>query len=361
MNKVLHVFPYEKFTFDYISQIERCFDPQNHTFYIYGKKPSDFIKTCARKRSELIFVENIRVNDACNFIRLCKEYDKIIFHSLFLPPVFLTVCSLWIKKLEKKSFWNIWGADLYDSYWSRKNKISHRIRELIRIRFITRIRAVGYIYSDYEKLKEWYGSRAKFYLANYSYDFIDIPQSRKKHKGINILVGNSATQSCQHIDAFNLISSLKLEEYNVYCVLSYPQNNKEYISQVVSYGEQLFGDRFYPLTTFSPYEEYMSMLSKIDIAIFNNNRQQALGNIASLLFYGKKVFVNPMNGCFDYFLKMGAHLYSTNDLTKELILKEESKCFKIENQKNILNFYSDVSFTKRWEKIFESEYEMETN
>lgn len=37
-----------------------------------------------------------------------------------------------------------------------------------------------------------------------------------------------------------------------------------------------------------PFEEYLGLLAKIDIAILNHKRQQAMGNITTLLGLGKK-------------------------------------------------------------------------
>ena len=40
-----------------------------------------------------------------------------------------------------------------------------------------------------------------------------------------------------------------------------------------------------------PLSDYLKILGKIDIAIFNHERQQAVGNITSLLGLGKKVYI----------------------------------------------------------------------
>ncbi len=354
MKKILHIFPYEKFTFDYITKIERCFDPSAHSFYIYGKKQSDAIKECREGISKLYFVETVGVGEAVKLIKGFSNYDKIILHSLFIPPMLLIAFSCIIKNISSKVFWVIWGADLYDTYWSKDKNVMHKIRELFRKHFIKYVKAVGYIPSDYAYLKKCYETDAKFYLASYSYDFFDIPEKSKEDDTINILVGNSATESCQHTEAIDLISSLGLKNVKLWCVLSYP-HNKSYIEKVALYGKETFGDRFIPLVDFMPYENYMEMLSNIDIAIFNNNRQQALGNIAGLLFYGKTVFVNPKNGCLDYFKQMGATIFSTEEFSKELVTKLHYG-IKEKNQRIILKFFSDNCFAERWRKIFESEF-----
>ena len=97
-------------------------------------------------------------------------------------------------------------------------------------------------------------------------------------------------------------------------------------------------------------------VSEIDVAIFNHNRQQALGNIASLLYLGKKVYVNPANGCKDYFEKMGAKIFSTESLSEADICKCNSKKLQAINRKVIDKFFSDQQFKERWRRIFEEDY-----
>jgi len=148
----------------------------------------------------------------------------------------------------------------------------------------------------------------------------------------------------------------KNNDIKIYCVLSYPENNKVYRESVIKHGINVFGVKFIPLIDFMTFEKYIEMLSVIDIAIFNHNRQQALGNIANLLYLGKRVYINPSNGCKGYFEKMGAKVFSTDSLTKMDICKIDSKELKDTNRKAIDEFFSDQQFKERWRKIFDMKY-----
>ena len=44
-----------------------------------------------------------------------------------------------------------------------------------------------------------------------------------------------------------------------------------------------FWRKFKPLVDFMPFDEYLNLLAKVDIAIFNHKRQQAMGNTTILL------------------------------------------------------------------------------
>jgi len=45
----------------------------------------------------------------------------------------------------------------------------------------------------------------------------------------------------------------------------------------------IFREKFKPLVDFIPFDEYLNLLAKVDIAIFNHKRQQTMGNITTLL------------------------------------------------------------------------------
>lgn len=351
---ILHIFPYEKFTYDYVERINRLFGPENHMFFVYGSRSDDAIR---KVKAENVVMESeigkIFENKYFLVKNICRA-DKIIIHSLFLNTVYFAILVLLQPIFGKKYFWNIWGADLYNAYW---NKQKSR-REFLRVYFIKRLPAVGYIKGDYDFLKAHYQTNAKFYLASYTYDFFE-PQVQRLKKDIeqtvNILLGNSATPECQYEKAIDMLVPYKNKNISVRCVLSYPEQNEGYRNHIIQYGKEKLGDKFIPLVGFMPYEEYTTMLAEIDIAIFNHNRQQALGNIASLLYLGKRVFINPDNACKEYFEDMGAIVFSTESLTEKDIIKKDATALANHNKKIIDLFFSDEAFKERWEKIFASE------
>ena len=65
--------------------------------------------------------------------------------------------------------------------------------------------------------------------------------------------------------------------------------------------------------------EYQEFLKSIDIAIFNHERQQAFGNIITLLGYGKKVFLNPKSTLVDVFKEFGIKTFLVSDINIDLI------------------------------------------
>lgn len=350
---ILHIFPYEKFAYDYISKINALFGKDGHLFYLYGDLPSDKMKSVGG--DNVVRESGFRNLCACRLYlsKKAKKAERIILHSWFFPKYIMFLSCYWVRKYPHKVFWNIWGHDLYNMYWNRKSSIKNMIKEILRKYFIKRVRAVGYIPGDYDFLKKHYVTKAKFFLSSYAYEFFDYNEEKKDSQNdvINVMLGNSATKECRYIETIDLLASIDDGKMQIYCVLAYPKNNKSYIGEVSRHGKKIFGDRFVPIVSYMSYDEYMGFLKSIDIAIFNHNRQQGLGNIASLLYLGKKVFVSDENACGDYFRRLGITLFSTNEINCEI------KCgldrnIQINNKKKILEFFSDESFKARWDKIF---------
>jgi len=83
-----------------------------------------------------------------------------------------------------------------------------------------------------------------------------------------------------------------------------------------------------------PLDKYNSQLERAAIAIFNNKRQQALGNIIALLWMGCKVYLNPSNPIYLFLKRKGFHVFEfTNELTNDSFLKGISYEDRKTNQK----------------------------
>jgi len=118
----------------------------------------------------------------------------------------------------------------------------------------------------------------------------------------------------------------------------------------------LYGDKFRPLERNLPLEEYQKFLDSVDVAIFNHDRQQALGNILALLHLGKKVFIKNDITTWDFLNKKGLTLYNTYDIDKlsfeEFVFMDES--LKEKNKKIIEKEFSEEKCVELWKNIFNS-------
>jgi dTDP-N-acetylfucosamine:lipid II N-acetylfucosaminyltransferase len=206
-------------------------------------------------------------------------FEKKILYALFFQPWLLKKCA-----------WMIWGNDLY-VYRKNQRKKKRKI-EFIRRCVIKRIGyLVTYVAGDVALARQWYNAKGQhinciMYTSNV---FEDRVFPRKEKSVLSIQVGNSADVSNAHEPVFEALSQIPEVDFHVYAPLSYgdPKNAIE----VERSGLRLLGDRFTAMKDFMPLEQYYAFLADIDVAIFNHDRQQGMGNIINLLGLRKKVFM----------------------------------------------------------------------
>ena len=127
--------------------------------------------------------------------------------------------------------------------------------------------------------------------------------------------------------------------------LSYGDLN--YAKEVIAIGKEIFKDNFIPITDYMDFSEYISLLGTIDIAIFNHNRQQAMGNITTLLGLGKKVYIRTDITSYSYLSDLGINIYDTNNFE----LSKLSETNKEQNIKIVKEYFSKETLVKQWENI----------
>lgn len=215
--------------------------------------------------------------------------DKIMLHGLFNQKIIILLFTQpW---LLKKCYWIIWGGDLY-SYQLAKRNWRWQINEFFRRPVIKNIgHLVTYISGDIRLARQWYKARGQhheciMYLSNVYHEH---PVRNEPHDGVNIQIGNSATSSNNHLEIFERLLPFRDQNITLFVPLSY--GDQEYAKVVIKAGAEMFGEKFHPMIDFMPFDQYLTFLGKIDIAIFNHKRQQAMGNTITLLGLGKKVYL----------------------------------------------------------------------
>lgn len=169
--------------------------------------------------------------------------------------------------------------------------------------------------SEYTKVKDKCSIRAKYIRWNYgvSSRFFENPNgSLVDQSKNNILLGNSSTLTNNHIEALNLLSNMQFEFYKIVCPLSY--GDSAYKNYIVDYGSQLFGSKFQPLTEFISLEDYLEIIQDCPIVIMNHLRQQAGGNISSMLYKGATIFLNKENPLYDFYHSQGVTIFTIDEL-----------------------------------------------
>jgi hypothetical protein len=146
---------------------------------------------------------------------------------------------------------------------------------------------------------------AKISFTYYPIEFI-INNADLRVRGENILLGNSASATNNHLEAFEQLKEINLNQRKIIAPLSY--GKKKYARAIKAYGERMFPDNFTALTTFLPLEEYNKIISQCGFVIMNHSRPQAVGNIIAALYMGSKVFLNN-TAAYQYFKQLGCHVF----------------------------------------------------
>ncbi|WP_439555772.1 TDP-N-acetylfucosamine:lipid II N-acetylfucosaminyltransferase, partial [Dyadobacter sp.] len=290
------------------------------------------------------FYEHDNLND---FVTATPAIRGIIAHSISA----LTASA--ISKLQQriKIYWIVWGYDIYQmpriqpglyapqtySYLAKEKprlSLLWTIKKHKPLRFLfynargkknvlNLLEAtqkevdyfVTYIREDYELFKEKYpDTKCKFFNAA----FFDLNQyvgnafMDKRIAGKNILIGNSNSVECNHLDVIQFFKKVPLEsETKVYIPLSYGEGGN-YKEAVTKSADQVWGPRSFPLLGFMPLQEYVEILLTCGVGIFYHYRQQAMGNIIAMLWLGARIYMAGVNPAFQFFKRIGVHVFDLN-------------------------------------------------
>ena len=266
--------------------------------------------------------------------------EKIIMHGIW--PTF--VCDFLAKnpKLMKKTVWIPWGGDFY--FPEKQPSARHEF-----IRMVPKIISAS-------------GADKKYIIQNYSAnaDFIkmfpypvsvfreDSSESKlpdKINRKTRILVGNSATRTCNHYESFVAIEKANIPDKEVICPLGYGLEKVR--KNVIQLGRDFFGDSFFAINSMLGFSEYRNFLKDIDIAVFAHDRQQALGNCYILLSLGKTLYLKARSPIHEHLTEYGFHVRSLFDLGRGGLDSQEIK----DNVETCKKFMSREIYLENWERF----------
>lgn len=128
--------------------------------------------------------------------------------------------------------------------------------------------------------------------------------------GEDLLIGNSATFTNNHIEAFALLKSIETKN-KIIVPLNY--GNSNYAKIISMEGKKIWDKRFICLENFLIFPDYVKAISTCSNVFMNHVRQQGLGNIILFLYLGAKIFLREENLIFSYLKSKGASVFSLNN------------------------------------------------
>lgn len=355
-NKILHIATDEKWVSKAYSIFELAYDgcnevivlSENDTLTYVGDIPNTIIKQSeinAAKLNEIFHDVQVVVLHSIdiafykikfpNYVKVIWigfgfDYYDLIYKNdddLLLPKTKILRC-----KIGQRSKLNVIKKMIRNGRFH--NKLKGRLTKKEFIKTIDYF--VPVLSSEYEILKTHYkGEFPK--LENWNYGTLEDDYTIEvgNKKGNNILVGNSATYTNNHMELLDIIKGVNIgKDSKIICPLSY--GDAEYAQYIKKHGDALFGSQFEPLMDFLTKSNYINLLSSCTVAIFNHIRQQAAGNIIIMLYLGAKVYVRRENPVYSFFIEKGIKIFLIEDISSEGRIINDLSELDIANNKVLL-------------------------
>lgn len=336
-NHVVHIVSLDKFSMSFIEFVENNLVNYNNKYlYISKQRPDIKIKNLVHFDSKFKLI---------SLLYILYKADKIVIHGLHNKYIILIL--FFHPWLMKKVYWIMRGADFY--FPSRHNFIKKTVIKNIG-NYLT------FLKGDFEYIKRWYGAKGRYiesfvYPSNLFKDLSYLPKEKSRGGVINILIGNSGAVTNNHHEILNKLKKYKEHNIKIYAPFSYGGlKHPGYKKKVIAYGKELFRDKFIPLTEFMTLENYLELLSGIDIAIFAHNRQQAMGNTITLLGFGKKVYMRSDTTTWKLFKDIDVKVYDMENIDINLIEDD----IQNKNQEKVKEYFSEDKYIKQLKNLFDS-------
>ncbi len=334
----LHIAQNEKIISRCIDNFEEVFPNDNKWVILPNGSGRDYI---GDKKN--VWKCDYDTDDFKGTVGKVESYEKIIVH--FLTP---QSASFVQGITHPEIYWIEWGADLYNGLLYPKGFELYESEKIPRK--YARYKWLGPLYGTTHKYKlrktrNFYLSVAKkmkYFVPDSMYDeyplllkyypelkhlqyreFFYYPinevlgegYEKKYSKGNNIIIGNSASLSGNHYEALDLLSLLNIDGRKVIVPISY--GLEAYGKDVVNYGKRKMGDKIYALKEYLTLDKYNEILESANIFIYNNYRQEAVGNILVALYLGGKVFLNKKNPLLPFYKRLGLAIFELEELRRE--------------------------------------------
>ena len=354
--KCIHIIHDDKFTKGYIDFLSKNNFNWDHIVFSYGNivEPIDTPS-----------LKVILVKDCYEIYKIYKslllECDRVIFSGFFDKSARLFYMP---KNIWSKTYIQFWGGDIY-RFKQRKNDFISNLKlqimkNIVRNCIVKCNKVLLMVDHDYDVLKSIFNINSKsYYILQVPADFYEINHIdfsniinnyNEKPAKYCILVGNSATIENQHKEIFDILKDKITDDFKIIVPLSYGDEN--YKQEIIKYGEKCFGNSFMPILKYLTIEEYVGLLSCCDVALFNNNRQQAMGNIVLLANLKKKIYIRNDTSLWNYYKELGLIFNDINTLKKETlneILMTNTQ--NVNNNIECLRKLEKLSFSQ-WENFF---------
>lgn len=306
---LLHIIPKSTFTLGQIEFLDEVFGRDSADHWLYGPPWHGY--------EEINFANNVHEERSLWGLFGNPLFKKRLKSCSFILLDYASLSALYgLAPYLKRTVVQFWGGDLHSIiHPERALKVARSRAALFALK-----RCAGYLTltkMEYQKLAATADLKGFHLLGGVGAPkrvlketYLQIPHMQR---GSRVLLGNSATESGRHKDAIDRLSKFKSCGIELYVPLSY--GNSDYAKEITEYGCRIFGQNFHPVTEYMDKHEYAHFLSTMDVAVFNYERQQGLGNLFQLFLSGAKVYLAREGDLFDHFSQLGFKVFSFESIS----------------------------------------------
>lgn len=350
---ILHIVNDHRAAKSFLSYFDKVF--QGHNLVL---RVCDSGLTKIEKENEILSFPNIQT--------AINNLDFLLIKIIDVQFLSVTKIKAIVRYIPKNIpiVWWIYGGDLYNYFLEKRGyqlyapqtkkylkrdsegsfdlKLKKIIHDKIYMDYMDKKiieRIVGIIpclYPDYEQACLW---------LKKEFDLVEIIQRKPINfplaKGNDILVGNSASMTNNHLYALDYMKKLDLGNSKIVLPLSYNIQSEAYRKGVMGEFRTSFGDNVEFMLNLIDKNAYRQHFQRYKMAIFPSWRQEALGNIHCCLQQGIRVVLSEHNPCYKYYKDLGFKVCALETLHDFNELLEEDKCYnrdlfiKCANERNL--------------------------
>ena len=172
------------------------------------------------------------------------------------------------------------------------------------------------------------------------------------YEGSDIMVGNSASFSNNHLYVMNYLKKISLPQNLKYILpLSYGGNQRyaEYVERIY---KSVFDTQIETFRQYIPLHEYNKTFLRLKAVILSSWRQESQGTAIMAFYLGLKVFMSYKSPLYKWFVECGFIVFTienanANDFVESLSIDDKKK-----NRELVLNRYSESCIVDTFKKEF---------
>jgi|GEM_PF-1249358 len=343
----LHVFHWDpKFFPTFHGFLRTHFPADQHSLVVEGapvdlELPQDVV----RLRS------SDRIRRIAEYWTAMSSAKRVVLHGIFDFDLRLALALR--PGLARKCSWVPWGGDLYWATASMRTAKQRLHRQLFRRAVSQFSELLTYLPADDELARTVLGFRGRsrrclMYDSNIASDYVlsyDRDDSADPGRPLSVFVGNSATPTCRHDDAFTALLPLRERGAKIYCALNY--GDPAYRQRIIDEGHRVFGRDFIPLTQWMARSDFEALLSNMDLGVFAHERQQGMGTAIAMFGLGKQVLLRAGTSQSSYFGSIGLRFAGLSEPVLTPLSPSDAEL----NRAVIREHHSAASHLQCWESI----------